>query len=364
MNLLATLAILSWSFFGLTILAAPENDRFENALAFPPKYVHGPESGQDFISGAKLPYNLRGATAESNEPDHDGFVAIRSIWYKWTAPQSGGCQFVADAGNWTMTNRPMIAVYTGTRFEDLQLVSMYKGSKLIEAAMAEFQATTATTYFISVDANSDAGGGCALLLAEGNDSFSGRTRVILTHGMASGHFRTAGATFEPSEPPVNETSSVWFDFVAPESGVYNLSALGYEIKVAAFLGSSLEGLTAIPTSRRSRSYLIQFYASEGDLVSFAVSDPDGFNYKLYTWNLNREYFYDSVPAPAVRIKRRLGGLDLNFESKPRRLYQFESSDDLVHWTTEQELVSTNSNGFYHQETHDEAKRFFRIVAPP
>ena len=56
--------------------AAPVNDNFANATAI--GGLNGTQSGSTAT-----------ATGEAGEPLHAGFTGGHSVWFRWTAPQSG-----------------------------------------------------------------------------------------------------------------------------------------------------------------------------------------------------------------------------------------------------------------------------------
>jgi len=96
--------------------AQPANDDFANA-----KVITG-------IFGSVTTDNT-GATAEPGEPSHAGFPAKASIWYQWTAPQSGevymdtlGSSYLNNAGASNLLDT-VLAIYTGTDLEHLTQVA-------------------------------------------------------------------------------------------------------------------------------------------------------------------------------------------------------------------------------------------------
>ena len=105
-------------------LAAPANDAFSAATAIT----------QGSIAGSTV-----GATSEPGEPDHYG--KGRSVWYRWTAPGTGGAKVsVCGSGN-------VVAVYT----EGLALVTN-------GGCERTWPAKAGTSYRIAVDTNTVADG--------------------------------------------------------------------------------------------------------------------------------------------------------------------------------------------------------------
>ena len=82
--------------------AAPANDNFANAQT-----IAG-DSGT--LAGSTV-----NATAETNEPDHAGYPAQNSVWYRWTAPADGIASFDTCSADFNTR----LAVYTGAALADL-----------------------------------------------------------------------------------------------------------------------------------------------------------------------------------------------------------------------------------------------------
>src|SRR5579864_1831546 len=90
-----------------SVLAQPANDNFANAISL------------GSATWGSVSNDNTGATAEPNEPPHAGFTATNSIWYTWTAPQSGDVE-LDTIGSSVDT---VLAVYTGTSLANLNQVA-------------------------------------------------------------------------------------------------------------------------------------------------------------------------------------------------------------------------------------------------
>ncbi len=90
-----------------SVLAQPANDSFAT-----PTQLGSATSGS-------IPDDTTGATAEPNEPAHAGFTATNSLWYTWTASQSGDVQF-DTIGSAIDT---VLAVYTGNSLGSLTQIA-------------------------------------------------------------------------------------------------------------------------------------------------------------------------------------------------------------------------------------------------
>ena len=130
-------------FFGYTITATtpPANDNFANA-----QVITG-NSGT--VNGTN-----EFATAESLEPLHssDGVVSAKSVWYRWTAPNSGTATISTAGSNYDT----LLAVYTGSAVNGLTLPSeSFRNDDEVPFSVftsrVEFPAVAGTTYQIAVD---------------------------------------------------------------------------------------------------------------------------------------------------------------------------------------------------------------------
>ena len=92
---------------GANALAQPTNDNFATPIS-----LSSATSGS--ISGDNT-----GATLEPNEPSHAGIPVTNSVWYSWTAPQSGDVE-MDTIGSGIDT---VLAVYTGSTLATLNQVA-------------------------------------------------------------------------------------------------------------------------------------------------------------------------------------------------------------------------------------------------
>ncbi|MEY2428068.1 MAG: hypothetical protein QOJ40_953 [Verrucomicrobiota bacterium] len=111
------------------------NDDFANAFVL---------SG---TSGTTNSYNIA-ASKEPFEPAHAGDVGGHSIWYNWTAPQTGPADFNTAGSTFDTT----LAVYTGTVVTNLtQIASNDDDVGGLHTSRLSFYAIAGTTYRIAID---------------------------------------------------------------------------------------------------------------------------------------------------------------------------------------------------------------------
>jgi hypothetical protein len=110
--------------------------------------------GDDFaqripISGWSVTFSgvNSNATKETREPNHAGNAGGHSLWWTWTAPQSGDVT-VSTAGSSFNT---LLAVYTGAAITNLSLVASNDNDGANITSKLTFTATAGTAYAIAVD---------------------------------------------------------------------------------------------------------------------------------------------------------------------------------------------------------------------
>lgn len=129
---------------GLTLLdigAIPPNDNFASAQVL---------TGRSTLVTAA---NAQ-ATLEPGEPRIRNLTGGKSLWYRWTAPDTKRFQFGLKSDGFD----PLLAVYTGTALNSLTLVGASDnadteagGSSDYTAAVVTVNATAGTTYYIQAD---------------------------------------------------------------------------------------------------------------------------------------------------------------------------------------------------------------------
>jgi len=247
---------------------APANDDFADAATI--------QLGSGGVSAPNF-----GATKEPGEPAHEGDEGGASVWFKFTAPRSGGALLQVSGG--PVGHESLIAVYTGTSVGALTAVpatEMWGGSALA------FPVAAGVTYRIAIDGKYDAvtespfmdEPEISLSAYPGNDNFEDAYR--LTDGSPGGTFGTygfgnVGATKQPGEPDHAGNrggSSVWFTWMAYESGSVGLSACGadFHTLLAVYTGSTLSGLTPVAASSNPKSPPCNLFGQGPHEVSFNV----------------------------------------------------------------------------------------------
>jgi len=153
----------------------PSNDDFADATELVGSTSEEP-GGQRFYFLDRFGYNW-GATSEAGEPVRTLGPERPSVWYRWTAPESGLAR--VDVGG-SFGRQIWLGVYTGESLALLQEVGA--GADFVELA-----ASAGTTYRIVVDGSSGEGAGAM-------GAFGVRISMRLAPGSAPGGGGSAGAS--------------------------------------------------------------------------------------------------------------------------------------------------------------------------
>jgi hypothetical protein len=236
--------------------APPANDQF---------------ASRTLITGA-LPITLQGscidASAELDEPDHAtgefGNMASNSVWYSWTAPESGSIAVAAVNGTFDV----VVAIYSGSSLGSLVLEG-YADSFEIGTEVAVAVVEAGVTYAIAVDGWSDERfevlwqGEFDLviepLIPLANDDFADAQVIAPELPSVIDVASTLGATAQAGEPDhafeeydgANSgnlaSNSVWYQWTAPASGPVVASAGGDDLDstIAVYTGDTLAELIKV-----------------------------------------------------------------------------------------------------------------------
>jgi subtilisin family serine protease len=213
----------------------PVNDNFDQAAELK-AYVPVDESDPDYKVDGWNRGNLWTftATKEPGEPNHAKNPGGNSVWFKWTAPADG--RYTANT-SFSVVDHPntLLAVYTGTRVDQLTLVAenddsppdrLRRGDTAAEKlSWLLFDAVAGTTYYFAVDGYNNGSGPLAGAISlyvtyePIGDTFASEVPVEGNTFTAS----TMGATWEKNEPvhfSEAEGFTVWRTWIAPATGRY------------------------------------------------------------------------------------------------------------------------------------------------
>lgn len=248
--------------------SAPANDNFQNAATL---------SGfNPTASGVNT-----NATAQTGEPNHAGYPARKSVWWTWTAPDSGLTQ-IATTGS---TFDTVLAVYSGASLGSLVPVASDDDSGGNLTSRVTFTATAGTTYRIAVDGYSGASGTVALSIAltptPANDNFA--NRIVLTGTNFTTNGANVNATAQSGEPAHagrTATRSVWWSWTAPTSGriTFRTTGSAFDTVLAVYTGSLVGSLSPVAANDDEPGALtssVSFIAMAGVTYQIAVDGYAG-----------------------------------------------------------------------------------------
>ena len=266
--------ILNWKF-----AYPPENDNFANAVSLTE------DSGQ--ITGVE---NSE-ATKEIGEPNHADNTGGKSVWWTWTASESGRFAFDTNGSNFDT----IMAVYTGSSLDALTKVAGNDDLTFEEYSGVNFEAEADVQYHVAVDGYAGRSGNISLNWKKvtdppENDNFDNATELTETsEGQISGS--NLYATREAGEPEHGKTdiysdryghTSVWWEWTAPETSYFAFTVLGdgpekgfYKL-MGIYTGSDVTALTEVATnnSKVYRNYAT-FLAESGQQYYIAVDGYRG-----------------------------------------------------------------------------------------
>jgi hypothetical protein len=229
---------LSWN-----LKSPPANDNFASA-----QVINGADG---FISTHNV-----GATREAGEPNHATNAGSASIWFCWTAPQSGTTRFYT-LNSLTSLSEPLdtlLAVYTGDHVDALTQVAANDNNGSSLRSLVQFTASAGTTYHIAVDTKAGPTDHGHILLTwvngtPANNNFTSAQRITGVCGYAQGH--NTSATRESGEPAImgnNGGASIWYSWTAPVDGEVMFTTMGspfLDTMVAVYTGVSVNALTLV-----------------------------------------------------------------------------------------------------------------------
>ncbi|XPM60832.2 MAG: hypothetical protein EDM05_028195 [Leptolyngbya sp. IPPAS B-1204] len=225
---------------------AAANDHWGNAIAL--------SGTTGSVSGSNV-----GATGQAGEPTQSG--TIHSVWWKWTAPNSGGTLTLDTFGSSFNT---FLSVFSGTSVSSLTPLARNDDTDGWPQSQVQLAVQPNQTYSIAVDGHNTATGTIKLNYRFGpppaNDKLAAATTLNGTSGSVPGNNRHA--TGEPGEPAQSGTlNTVWWKWTAPKDGALTVDTLGSQVD--AYLSLFRTNSTSSSTSFANLTLLAQDDYSAG-----------------------------------------------------------------------------------------------------
>ena len=241
---------------------SPAHDQFAA-----PKTITG-ATGKDFSNNNR-------STGEPGEPNH-GSIPDRSVWYSWTAPETGTAVFNTRESNFDT----VVAAYTGTSITGLTQLASNDQTNGTNQSRITFPVTSGTTYRIAVDGFGSTTGNIGLqwsINPPANDNFA--SPLVLSGQTGSTPGTTVRATGEPGELDFHggaiADNSVWYSWTPAISGpavvrLHNVAG-GLIPGIEVYTGTGLGTLTTVGEGATQAS----FTAVAGTTYRIAVDGNSG-----------------------------------------------------------------------------------------
>ncbi len=218
----------------------PANDNFVNRITLSGTHLAN-------VTGSNV-----GATAEPGEPSHADTLGLKSVWWTWTAPSSGGLTLRTQGSSIDT----VLGVYTGNSVSNLTLVAGNdENPNYGMESIVTCNVTANVAYQIAVDGFEGGAGNIRLRLdldsafsVPANDNFA--DRITLTGSSITTNGSNAGASVELNEPMHLATfggKSVWWSWTAPSSGGVTLTVSNnlVDTLVCVYRGTALANLVFV-----------------------------------------------------------------------------------------------------------------------
>ena len=279
---------------------------------------------------ARFDASLSLATTEPGESGPEGYNYGNTVWYAWTAP------FTAPTSLNRAPGYPYarMAVFQGTSVDALTLVNYGVEPFLFDAVAGQ-------TYQISIDHNGGGPAGTALELIQlappGNDSFA--SRETLSGWLATAHgwnFATHRDRAEPAHAGITGGRSVWYRWIAPQSGPVTISVDGdistTLLAVYTHTGGKVDTLVPVASGTGVNQATASFQAVGGTEYAIAV---DGANGAAGDFTLTLNEFLPP-PPPWLSVETAPDGGTIMIVIRALGLGQrpadLEVSADLIKWS--------------------------------
>ncbi|WP_287130846.1 IPT/TIG domain-containing protein [Candidatus Cyanaurora vandensis] len=251
-----------------------------------------------------------GATRELGEPQHGNTWGGKSVWWSWVAPISGTISLSTQGSSFDTT----LGVYTGTSLYELTNIAANDDidPKTNRNSELTFKATAGQLYRIAVDgytgAAKEAPSGSISLSSKSssgpiNDDFADATVLpsSTTLSVTSTNVESTKELNEPKHAGRQPGRSVWWSWVAPESGTVSLDTIGsnFDTVLEAYTGASLTNLTSLASDDDmggNSTSKLAFTATAGQTYFFVV---DGYADKTGNITLNLRLKTPTVYPPVT-----------------------------------------------------------------
>ncbi len=318
------------------------------------------------------------ASSEDDEPKHAGLNNGKSVWWEWTAPQTGPVQISTSDSDFDT----LLAVYTGNSVTSLVTIASNNDDPVFGGITStlSFDAIKGITYHIAVDGlmfgdyyDSVDNGNIVLSIVQvvspDNDNFS--NQILVSGDLIDITGSNQNATKETGEPEHAGDSggaSVWWSWRPPFSGFATISTIGsdFDTTLAVYTGTSVTNLIPIVSNNDidpgggEFTSAVTFYTSSNITYQIAV---DGF--QAMTGRIQLKIV---LTTPSKILSNRInqnGTFTFTANGLVGHYYEVQVSDDLFLWFP---LTNVTASGTIIEFTDSDAsnfgRRFYRVVEYP
>lgn len=315
------------------------------------------------------------ATYERGAGVQDPTIGGRSVWWGWTASESGNVA-VSTLGSSFDTELSILGAQEQGGLDVLDINNDHEGSLWSQVT---FRAEQGKTYLVCVDGIRGESGSIQLALTPAtpppNDSFAGRLEIpgLVASIVATNQF----ATLETGDPSRNllgfdseASSTMWWTWTSPSNGLVRISTAGstFDTRLAVLTGMALENLQLIQASDNhpragGQASLVEFNATAGTVYQVLVEAGPYDRRGVLRLQLRL-----SLPSRIVPETIRLasdGLLAFEADGLPGTDYLVEMSSDLREWRA---IPSEPLRGprirFAGANAAPAAARYFRVIELP
>ena len=223
---------LTSTFYGTpwlnVVYPPPANDDFENAITL-----------AGVMSGDLVSTNVN-ASVEGGEPLVSDWDATSTMWWKWTAPESGPVQFNTFGSDFDT----IMGVYTGDTLGNLVLVADNDDAKGVDGYLSQvaFNATAGTTYYIDVGGYDGAEGCVSLAWGPYDVEFS----LVVEDGVLTGFTGICPTSVTIPDNVTSIGKNAFFNCNLLESVTFSEGLLSIDEKAFAWCVSLTD--VALPSS--------------------------------------------------------------------------------------------------------------------
>ncbi len=279
------------------------------------------------------------ASAEANEPAHDGSPAKHSVWWQWTSPIADKIEITTDG-----TSFPhRIAVYGGEALQTLEPLGSTSSDEFNHSTPVSLTVDQGQSLLIAIDSLGDEQGFVALQIRKDNDHFENAIR--LSGQSVSSNASNIDATSETREPGHGNSQSffsgaaksVWWTWRAPDSGHATITTRGssFPSMLGVYQGSQFSDLSLIAedefTGSNGTWRSVSFDATGGEDYRIAIDTAGGLGNTTGTAILH----IDLERSKAIRFvaikKSNNTSITLEIQGFTDHPFQLEQSEDLLDW---------------------------------